>query len=109
MASYGSQFASASLTLVALLVAAGIQALQVPVFNLVIARGKMWVTLLLITLWAATILVLNGFFVRWGALGVASARLASYVVSSAWVSYMAYRVMSPETVDRLADSRFSKR
>jgi len=109
MASYGSQFAGARLTLIALLVAAGIQALQAPIFNALIAKGRMWTNLWLIVLWAATILILNAGFVRWGALGVASARMMSYVVSSAWVWYLAYRLMSIETTHKLTDSHFATR
>jgi O-antigen/teichoic acid export membrane protein len=97
MASYGSQFAGARLTLVVLLVAAGMQALQTPVLNLLTAKGRMWTVLLLLLSWAFLLLALNGVLVKWGAVGVASARMVSYIVSSLWISYVAHRLMTADS------------
>jgi len=94
MASYGVQFAAGSLTLVVLILTAGIQSLQVPVFNLIIAMGRMWTNLWLLLLWSAVLLALSTIFVRWGAIGIASARMLSYILSSFWVTYVAYRMVS---------------
>jgi O-antigen/teichoic acid export membrane protein len=104
MASYGSQFAGASLTLVVLLVAAGVQALQTPVLNLLTAKGRMWTVLLLLLSWAVLLLALNTILVKWGAFGVASARMVSYFVSSFWVSFVAYRLMTADAAHDFNDS-----
>jgi O-antigen/teichoic acid export membrane protein len=104
MASYGSQFAGARLTLVVLLVAAGIQALQTPVLNLLTAKGRMWAVLLLLLSWAVVLLALNAILVGWGALGVASARMVSYMVSSLWISYVAYRLITDDAASILMTS-----
>jgi len=104
MASYGSQFAGARLTLVVLLVAAGMQALHTPVFNLLTAKGQMWTVLLLLLSWAIVLLALNAILVRWGALGVASARMVSYIVSSLWIGYVAYRLITDDAASILVTS-----
>jgi O-antigen/teichoic acid export membrane protein len=100
VASYGSQFAGARPTLIVLLVAAGMQAVQTPVLNLLTAKGRMWTILLLLLSWAVVLLALNTVFVKWGAVGVASARMVSYSVSSLWISYMAYRLVTADAAHR---------
>ena len=109
MASYGSQFAGARLTLVVLLVAAGMQALQTPVLNLLTAKGRMWTVLLLLLSWAVVLLALNVILVKWGALGVASARMVSYIVSSLWISYVAYRLITDDPALDSNDTRMPDR
>ena len=109
MASYGSPFAGARPTLIVLLVAAGLQALQTPVLNLLTAKGRMWTILLLLLSWAAVLLAVNSLFVKWGALGVASARMVSYFVSSLWISYVACRLMTADAAHDSNDIPMSDR
>jgi len=109
MASYGSQFAGARPTLIVLMVAAGMQALQTPVLNLLTAKGRMWTILLLLLSWASVLLAVNSLFVKWGALGVASARMVSYFVSSLWISYVAYRLVTADAAHDSNDIPMSDR
>ena len=41
---------------------------------------------------------------KWGAFGVASARMVSYFVSSFWVSFVAYRLMTADAAHDFNDS-----
>jgi O-antigen/teichoic acid export membrane protein len=81
MRSYGPQFAPSWLTLVLLLFSAGILSLQSPLMNLMVARGRMWMLLLLNLIWAAAILGFTRIFLPKGAMGVAAGRLASYIIA----------------------------
>jgi O-antigen/teichoic acid export membrane protein len=94
---YGAQFADAWPTLIAVLLAAGLQALQTPIFDFMIAKGRMWTTLWLLAAWAATLLAVTALLVRWGAFGLASARLVAYIASTCWISVVAYRLLASKT------------
>jgi O-antigen/teichoic acid export membrane protein len=94
---YGAQFADAWPTLIAVLLAAGLQALQTPIFDFMIAKGRMWTTRWLLAAWAATLLAVTALLVRWGAFGLASARLVAYIASTCWISVVAYRLLASKT------------
>jgi O-antigen/teichoic acid export membrane protein len=94
---YGAQFAGAWPTLVAVLLAAGLQTLQTPIYDFMIAKGRMWTILWLNAAWAATILAMTALLVRWGAFGVASARLLAYIATVCWISVIAYRLLASKT------------
>lgn len=88
---YGPGFAGAWPTLVAVLVTAGVVALTNPVGYVLAASDRLWLGFLMNSGWAAVLLGTTVLLVRWGALGVASARLVAYLVHAGWSAWFALR------------------
>lgn len=82
MRAYGSEFQNSSLTLVVVLITAGIMAMQTPAIHIIAAAGRMWWLLATYLIWAVVFLGVNVFSVHLGALGLATSRLAAYVIHS---------------------------
>lgn len=86
MGFYGAAFAGGWPVLVAVLLTAGlVAAVQIPMGQFIYASGRMWTGCLTNAGWAATFLMATWLSVQWGAMGLASARLAAYVLLSIWV------------------------
>lgn len=92
MRSYGSGFAQGWTTLTVTLATAALLAIQRPVADVIVAAGRMWLVLGLNALWALTLLSLAVVGVRWGAFGLASARLGSYVFNIVFFGYAYYHI-----------------
>lgn len=93
MGSYGAAFAGGWPVLVAVLLTAALLAVQAPVGQFIVASGRMWVGCLMNAGWAATFLMATWLLVEWGAMGLASARLAAYVLHAVWTLGFAYAVI----------------
>jgi O-antigen/teichoic acid export membrane protein len=93
MASYGKDFASAWPTLIAVLLTAGLLALQTPVGQVIAASGRMWLGLAMNLGWALVFLLCTWLLTSKGALGLASARLLAYVAHALWTFAYAYLLM----------------
>jgi O-antigen/teichoic acid export membrane protein len=91
MRAYGPTFADAWPTLVAVLVTAAVVAVTNPVGSVLAAADRLWLGFLMNAGWAAVFLVATILLVRWGALGVASARLVGYLVHAGWTAWYAVR------------------
>lgn len=100
MALYGQDFEDAWPTLVVVVLTAGLVAVQNPVGQLIAAAGRMWVGFFMNAGWAVAAIVLTQQAVRWGAVGLATARLGAYVLHSGWVFWFAFRQLA-----RPADQR----
>ena len=89
MEMYGKEFGAAWHTLVVVLLTAGLVAATTPVGNLFAAADRLWLAFLMNSGWAALFLGSTTFLVKWGALGVASARLFAYVIHVGWTVWFA--------------------
>jgi O-antigen/teichoic acid export membrane protein len=81
---YGESFRSGWPTLVLVLLSAGIIAGQSPVGQLVAASGKMWAGFAMNGGWALTFIVSTLLLVRFGSLGLATARLIGDILHTTW-------------------------
>jgi len=105
MMSYGKDFASGWLTLDAVLVTAGILSLTVIVGELMAACGDMWLGLLINVAFGAIFLGLNAFFIKRGALGLASSRLIAYAIYAVLMgAYLGYFIFVRKIDQRRAKS-----
>ena len=93
MASYGPGFRTAWPTLVVVLLAGGILSLDIPVVELITASGRMWTGFASNVGWAALYLGVTFLLLKWGSLGLASARLLAYVVHVIWSFMFSYMVV----------------
>jgi len=89
MEMYGKEFGAAWHTLVVVLITAGLVAATTPVGNLFAAAERLWLAVLMNSGWAILFLVATLFLVKWGALGVATARLIAYVIHVGWTLWFA--------------------
>ena len=84
MRGYGEAFVSGSAALVFSVCAAALYAVIAPVGNLIVANGRMWIGFWMNTAWGAAMLLSSWSLVRWGAAGLAGARLVAYVLHAGW-------------------------
>lgn len=89
MGAYGETFAQDWPTLVVSLTTCVVVALQVPAGNMLAASNRMWLGFAMNVLWATVFLVATWLLVRWGALGLASARLIAYTAQGSWAGFYA--------------------
>lgn len=92
MNGYGEEFRNGWITLVVVLVTAGLLAVQTPVGHIIAASGKMWVAFLMNSGWALSFIVFTILFVKWGSLGLASARLFAYCLHAIWTFAWVYSI-----------------
>ena len=90
MSMYGPDFVSGWLTLVIVIWTAAIVAVQEPVVQIIVAASKMWLSFMMNTIWAITMLVLFILMRDMGAIGLALAYLISYILHSGWTFSIAY-------------------
>ncbi len=101
MMSYGKGFESAWPTLVAVLITAGLLALELPVGQLIAASGRMWLGFSSNIGWGLVFLGTTPLLLKWGSLGLASARLLAYFTHA--IFSLAYSVVFILAVNRDAD------
>ena len=85
MHGYGSAFVSGYWPLCLSVVTAGILAVMMPVGQYLASIGKMWTAFAMNTGWGICMIVTAWLMVRWGAEGLAGARLLAYLAHSVWV------------------------
>jgi O-antigen/teichoic acid export membrane protein len=78
MAAFGEDFRREWPTLVATLITTGLLALQIPVGHVIAASGRMWIGFFMNLGWSVMFVGGTLLLLRWGALGLASARLLAY-------------------------------
>lgn len=81
---YGQGFGEGWSTLVVVLLTAGLLALQIPVGQIIAASGKMWMGFAMNAGWSVTFIVNTLLLLNHGSLGLATARMLSYVVHTTW-------------------------
>lgn len=87
---YGEGFRSGWLTLIIVLLTAALLAIQVPVGNIIVASGKMWIGFLMNMGWGVVFIFLTWYLIKFGALGLAAARFGAYIVHAIWTFRYAY-------------------
>lgn len=91
MSSYGPGFTEGWPILVIVLTTAALLAVQTPVGQVIAASGRMWMGTAMNFGWAACFVVLAWCLLRWGALGLAAARLGAYLAHAIWTfAFAAY-------------------
>jgi O-antigen/teichoic acid export membrane protein len=90
MRGYGESFVEGHWTVVLSVATAALLAMMTPVGHLISASGRMWVGFWMNAGWGATMLVASWWMVRWGAEGLAAARLIAYVLHAVWTFGFVY-------------------
>jgi len=93
MGLYGDNYRDAWPTLAVVLLTAGLLAIQTPIGYIVAASNRMWMGFAMNMGWAITFVCTTVYFVRWGAIGLASARAISYIVHATWTFAFGYYVI----------------
>jgi O-antigen/teichoic acid export membrane protein len=92
MQGYGSSFVSGYRTLCISVVTAALLAIMTPVGQYIAASGRMWTGLMMNSGWGMCMIGASWLMVKWGAEGLAGARLIAYLAHSLWVfSYVVYQ------------------
>ena len=86
MRAYGEEFAGYELMLKVIFLCGALHAVLDAAIRLVIIRNRMWLVCIMNSGWALVCLLVSVYFVRWGALGLASARLVAYTLHAVWIS-----------------------
>jgi len=81
---YGEGFSNGWLVLLTCILTGCLLTVQIPVGNVIVASGKMWLGFYMNSGWAIILLVFTWFFVSWGALGLALAYLIAYSFHAVW-------------------------
>jgi O-antigen/teichoic acid export membrane protein len=90
---YGKSFSEEWLTLIIGLLTAGLLAIQTPIGNIIAASGRMWVGFFMNLGWAIAFIGFSIAFVKWGALGINSARAIAYLIHAIWTFGFAYLII----------------
>ena len=84
MSLYGEGFADGWPTLVVVLLTAGLLAVQTPVGTIIAASGRMWVGFAMNMGWALVFIGATLLLIDHDSLGLATARMLSYIVHGTW-------------------------
>jgi O-antigen/teichoic acid export membrane protein len=84
MSIYGKEYADGWPTLIVTLITAGILAIQTPVGQIIASSGRMWTGFAMNIGWGLLFLSATLLLIDYGSLGLASARLISYVIHAIW-------------------------
>lgn len=90
MQGYGESFVAGYWALVLSVHTAALLAVMVPVGHFITASGRMWIGFWMNAGWGAAMLVFSWGMVRWGAEGLAGARLAAYLLHAVWTFGFVY-------------------
>lgn len=84
MSLYGEGFGDGWPTLVVVLMTAGLLAVQTPVGQIIAASGRMWIGFVMNMGWALIFILGTLLLVDNGSLGLATARMLSYIAHATW-------------------------
>lgn len=96
MSWYGDSFKNGWPTLIIVLFASGIFAINGPGGIILSASGKMWVGFIINLGWAVTFILGTILLIRWGSAGLASAKAMAYIVQFIWTFLFAFKVVGTE-------------
>ena len=94
MKSYGRDFGDSASTLVVVLLTAGLLAIETPAVQVIAAAGRVWALFATYVVWAALFIGLTVYAVRWGAIGLATARLIAYAIHCVAIYFTARNALS---------------
>lgn len=86
----GNEFRAGWPTLVCVLCATILMAVNGPIGQIIAAAGKMWIGFLLNLVWGLTMILGTIVFINKGSFGLALARAGSYVLHTVWGSLLIY-------------------
>lgn len=90
MRGYGESFAAGWGAFVLTIAAAALYAVITPLGHLFLASGRMWIGFWMNAGWGAAMLAFSWWMVRWGAEGLAGARLLAYLFHATWTFGFVY-------------------
>jgi O-antigen/teichoic acid export membrane protein len=90
MGFYGTSFTGSGNILIIVLFTAALLSIQIPVGNIIIAAGKMWLGFMMNTGWGIVFIIGTILLVKYGAIGLASSRLISYIFHMIWTFGFTY-------------------
>jgi O-antigen/teichoic acid export membrane protein len=96
MAVYGHEYRDAWPTLIAVVLTGTLFVVLAPVGDVLAASGRMWVGCLMNFAWAVAFVVMAVLLVRFGSVGLATARLGAYCLHAGWVLWFVFRVLRPQ-------------
>jgi len=106
MRGYGEAFKSGYLTLILSISGAGVQAVTVPCWYVIMASGRMWACFFMNAGWSALLLMGTLFLVRHGAVGFAGARLIAFLIHGCWIyAYVVWMGKQMVKITREAEER----
>ena len=104
MRGYGESFAAGHWTVVLAVATAALLAIQTPVGQLISASGRMWIGFWMNTGWGGAMLLASWWMVRWGAEGLAGARLVAYLVHATWTFGFVFFLKKQAARERVASA-----
>jgi O-antigen/teichoic acid export membrane protein len=87
MSCYGTGFSAGWPVLIITVITAGLLAVQTPAIQSITAAGRMWAIFLMYISFGLVYFGTTYALVRWGALGLASARFVAYLTNGLWVMW----------------------
>lgn len=99
MSGYGPEFRDTHWTLIISLVTAVLIAIMNPVGQFIAASGKMWVGFFMNLGWSVVLISGSWLMVKWGANGLAGARLCAYMAHAIWVLGYVFMSINKRTVN----------
>jgi O-antigen/teichoic acid export membrane protein len=94
MGAYGKDFGSSWATLIVVLITSGLLAVQMPVGQVIIASGQLWLGFLMNIGWAAVTIFATMLALRKGAFGLAIGQLSGYMIHGIWTIAFAYKIIN---------------
>lgn len=105
MGLYGKEFVHGWPTLVVTTLTAALFAIQAPIGHVIAASGRMWLGLTMNLGWGIVLLICAYIFLHFGAIGLASARLLSYIVHATWTFGFAFFLIRNQSQQNLSARR----
>ena len=93
MSLYGEGFGDGWPTLIVVLSTAGILTIQMPVGQIIAASGRMWIGFVMNAGWAMVFIISTLLLIDHGSLGLASARMISYIIHAIWTLGFAFLLL----------------
>lgn len=84
MKAYGKSFTGGHLVIVIVVFTTVLSSISAHLGTFIVASGKMWIGFALNGVWGLTFLILSYFMVKWGAEGLAFAKLFAYTAHFLW-------------------------
>jgi len=97
MSLYGESFRSGWSTLIVVLLTSGLLAIQTPVGQIIIASDRMWLGFAMNTGWALVFIAGTLLLIDTGSMGLATARMLSYIAHTIWVTVFVIHIIKRRT------------
>ncbi len=97
---YGDSFKSGGLTLIVILLTAGLLSIQTPVGTIISASDKMWMGFVMNLGWGVAFIGFTWILLELGSLGLSMARGLAYILHASWTFGFAYYYLSMSVKER---------